>query len=77
MALPAGSLAATLDVYNRHAERGEDPLFHKGTAWVRPLAPPLGEVEAPCELDGALAGLGTGIAEERLVRERRRAQPLR
>ena len=45
MALPAGSLAATLDVYNRHAVRGEDPLFHKGPAWVRPLVPPIGGVD--------------------------------
>ncbi len=45
MALPAGSLAATLDVYNRHAARGEDPLFHKGPAWVRPLVPPIGAVD--------------------------------
>ena len=43
--LPAGSLQATLDVYNRHAARGEDPLFHKGPAWVRPLVPPIGAVD--------------------------------
>jgi 3-oxo-5alpha-steroid 4-dehydrogenase len=29
LALPAGSLEATLALYNRHAERGEDPVFHK------------------------------------------------
>ena len=45
MRLPAGSLQATLDVYNRHAARGEDPLFHKGPAWVRPLVPPIGAVD--------------------------------
>ncbi len=43
--LPGGSLQATLDVYNRHAARGEDPLFHKGRAWVRPLVPPIGAVD--------------------------------
>ena len=40
--LPAGSLAATVDLYNRHAERGEDPMFHKSPEWVRPLGLPLG-----------------------------------
>ena len=28
--LPPGSLQATVDLYNRHAARGEDPMFHKG-----------------------------------------------
>ena len=40
--LPSGSLEATVDLYNRHAEHGEDPQFHKATSWVRPLMPPLG-----------------------------------
>ena len=43
--LPAGSLQATVDLYNRHAAAGEDPLFHKGPAWVRPLVPPIGAVD--------------------------------
>jgi 3-oxo-5alpha-steroid 4-dehydrogenase len=40
--LPAGSLDATVALYNRHAATGSDPLFHKGSQWVRPLVPPLG-----------------------------------
>jgi 3-oxo-5alpha-steroid 4-dehydrogenase len=40
--LPAGSLQATIELYNRHAAVGEDPLFHKGSNWVRPLVPPIG-----------------------------------
>lgn len=40
--LPPGALEATVDLYNRHAERGEDPVFHKAPAWVRPLRSPLG-----------------------------------
>ena len=40
--LPPGSLQATVNLYNRHAEQGEDPLFYKGHDWVRPLVPPLG-----------------------------------
>ena len=43
--LPAGSLQATVDLYNRHAAAGEDPLFHKRPRWVRPLVPPLGAVD--------------------------------
>ena len=45
MGLPTGSLQATVDLYNRHAASGEDPLFHKGPAWVRPLVPPIGAVD--------------------------------
>ncbi|HEX3946118.1 MAG TPA: FAD-dependent oxidoreductase [Acidimicrobiales bacterium] len=40
--LPAGSLETTVALYNRHAERGEDPVFHKGAGWVRPLRGALG-----------------------------------
>ncbi|HET6937924.1 MAG TPA: FAD-binding protein [Nocardioides sp.] len=32
--LPAGSLAKTLDRYNEHAARGEDPEFHKHPDWL-------------------------------------------
>jgi 3-oxo-5alpha-steroid 4-dehydrogenase len=45
MGLPTGSLQATVDLYNRHAASGEDPLFHKGASWVRPLVPPIGAVD--------------------------------
>ena len=38
LGLPEGSLCATLDLYNRHAERGEDPVFHKAAEYVTPLA---------------------------------------
>jgi 3-oxo-5alpha-steroid 4-dehydrogenase len=43
--LPAGSLEATVDLYNRHAASHTDPLFHKGPAWVRPLVAPLGAID--------------------------------
>ncbi len=42
MGLPEGALAATVDLYNRHASLGEDPQFHKAADYVRPLVPPLG-----------------------------------
>lgn len=40
--LPAGTLQATLEVYNRHAAQGHDPLFHKVPSLLRPLTGPLG-----------------------------------
>jgi succinate dehydrogenase/fumarate reductase flavoprotein subunit len=39
--LPEGSLVSTVALYNKHAARGEDPLFHKGRDFVKPL------IEAP------------------------------
>ncbi len=45
MGLPTGSLQGTVDLYNRHAAGGADPLFHKGPQWVRPLVPPIGAVD--------------------------------
>ncbi len=36
LSLPAGSVAATLERYNEHAARGEDPDFHKGAEWLSP-----------------------------------------
>ncbi|MCE2390542.1 MAG: FAD-dependent oxidoreductase [Proteobacteria bacterium] len=35
--LPATTLQHTLSVYNQHAARGEDPLFHKHPNWLKPL----------------------------------------
>jgi succinate dehydrogenase/fumarate reductase flavoprotein subunit len=43
LGLPPGSLEATLALYNRHAERGADPLFHKRPEYLKPLVvPPFG-----------------------------------
>src|SRR5256885_2207425 len=39
--LPDGSLLATLDFFNAHAERGADPLFHKRPPVLTPLRAPL------------------------------------
>lgn len=38
--LPRGELASTLDTYNRHANRAEDPLFHKHAKYLTPLDRP-------------------------------------
>jgi 3-oxo-5alpha-steroid 4-dehydrogenase len=42
MQLPEGSLQGTVELYNRHAAGGVDPVFHKNGRWVRPLRPPFG-----------------------------------
>jgi 3-oxo-5alpha-steroid 4-dehydrogenase len=38
--LPEGSLEATVEYYNAHAEKSADPLFHKRERWLKPLRPP-------------------------------------
>ena len=38
--MPEGALQATVDYYNRHAARGEDPLFHKAAEWLKPIDRP-------------------------------------
>ena len=45
MALPEGSLQATVDLYNRHAESGQDPVFHKRAEFLRPLKAPFGGIQ--------------------------------
>jgi succinate dehydrogenase/fumarate reductase flavoprotein subunit len=65
LGLPDGSLQATVALYNQHAARGEDPLFHKKAKWVVPLErPPFGAFD--CTVEGSLyaaftlGGLHTG-----------------
>ena len=43
--LPAGSLEATVGLYNEHAARGEDPVCHKDPRWLRPLQPPYAAID--------------------------------
>lgn len=47
--LPSGSLVATLERYNHHATRGEDPTQHKASEWVIPLEPPYGAIDIGLE----------------------------
>jgi succinate dehydrogenase/fumarate reductase flavoprotein subunit len=37
---PPGSLQRTMELYNAHAARGEDPLFRKEARWITPLTKP-------------------------------------
>jgi len=60
--IPAGALAATLAVYNRHAERGQDPVHHKASRWLRPLRGPYGVFDLRGQTSGfPLGGLRTDI----------------
>lgn len=60
--LPAGALAATLELYNRHAADGNDPVHHKATRWVRPLQPPWGLFDLRGWTGGfTLGGLRTDV----------------
>jgi 3-oxo-5alpha-steroid 4-dehydrogenase len=72
MGLPDGSLQATVETYNRHAERGEDPLFHKRAEFLRPLEAPFGGIPLTGQyavftlgglvttVDGEVVGPGAG-----------------
>ncbi len=56
--LPVGSLDATMSVYNRHAEKGEDPVFRKNREYLKPLdTPPYGAFD--CTTDKALYAVFT------------------
>lgn len=56
MGVPAGALAATVELYNRHAAEGHDPVHHKNPSWVRPLHPPYGVFD----IRGATSGFPLG-----------------
>jgi len=69
MALPAGSLVSSVALYNQHATRGEDPLFHKGREFLKPLVvPPFAAIEVGTEqvtyATFTLGGLHTNSAGE-------------
>ncbi len=65
LGLPPGSLAATLQVYNRHAACGRDPVFHKSADYLKPLVtPPFGAID--CTVEEALYAVFTlgGLATD-------------
>ncbi len=58
LGLPTGALESTLAFYNKHAARGQDPLFHKSRACLSPLThPPLGAFD--CRVERALYAVFT------------------
>ncbi len=61
--MPEGALQTTVGEYNRFAERGEDPYFHKSARWLRPLQAPFAAIDvrrgfAPPEYGDGGAGAG-------------------
>lgn len=63
---PVGSLQRTVELYNRHAANGEDPLFHKNAHFLKPLdEPPYAAID--CSTDKVvwatftLGGLRTNV----------------
>ncbi len=40
LGMPEGVLENTVDVFNEHAARGEDPIFRKSSAYLKPLDTP-------------------------------------
>jgi 3-oxo-5alpha-steroid 4-dehydrogenase len=43
--IPRGCLEATISIYNRNAEHGDDPLFHKKPSLLKPLRAPFGALD--------------------------------
>ncbi|OBJ86688.1 FAD-dependent oxidoreductase [Mycobacterium asiaticum] len=65
MGLAPGSLQATVGAYNEGAARGEDPLLHKKSQWLRPIGSPVGAVDLRESTGGfTLGGLRTSLAAE-------------
>ncbi|MFF0816678.1 FAD-dependent oxidoreductase [Rhodococcus sp. NPDC003318] len=63
--LPAGSLQATVELYNRHAAEGTDPLFGKKPEWVRPIGSPIAAIDLRGMTGGfTLGGLRTSVNSE-------------
>ncbi|MEV0044009.1 FAD-dependent oxidoreductase [Nocardia rhamnosiphila] len=59
---PAGVLQATVEVYNRHAEDGADPLLGRKTQWVKPIGTPLAAYDLRNQTGGfTLGGLRTNL----------------
>jgi succinate dehydrogenase/fumarate reductase flavoprotein subunit len=68
LGMPANSIAHTIRFYSEHAAKGEDPLFHKSSAWLKEIKPPFVAIDAtpergaivPCFTLGGLDTLPTG-----------------
>ncbi|WP_280218188.1 FAD-dependent oxidoreductase [Nocardia neocaledoniensis] len=59
---PAGVLQATIEVYNRHAAAGTDPLLGKKPQWVEPIGTPVAAYDLRGRTGGfTLGGLRTDL----------------
>ena len=80
LSLPDGALVGTVEAYNRYAELGQDPLFHKAAKYLQPLIqPPF--VALDCSIGKAfyahftLGGLDIAGRPARVLTEDRRIIP--
>jgi 3-oxo-5alpha-steroid 4-dehydrogenase len=65
MGLPAGTLQTTVEVYNRHAENGEDPVLGKREQFVKPIGLPVAALDLRgCTAGFTLGGLRTSLDSE-------------
>ncbi|WMM74981.1 FAD-binding protein [Rhodococcus pyridinivorans] len=65
MGLPAGTLGSTVELYNRHAESGTDPVLGKKAEWVRPLRSPIAAIDLRGMTEGfSLGRLQTSVDSE-------------
>lgn len=65
MGLAPESLQGTVAAYNAAAERGEDPLLHKKSQWLRPIGSPVGAIDLRESTGGfTLGGLQTSLDGE-------------
>jgi 3-oxo-5alpha-steroid 4-dehydrogenase len=63
--LAPGSLQATVASYNKGAARGEDPLLHKKSQWIKPIGSPVGAIDLRESTGGfTLGGLATSLDAE-------------
>jgi 3-oxo-5alpha-steroid 4-dehydrogenase len=63
--LAPGSLQSTVVDYNAAAQRGEDPLLHKKSQWVKPIGSPIGAIDLRNSTGGfTLGGLQTTLDGE-------------
>ena len=68
----SGTLQSTVSIFNAHAGKGEDPLFHKAPEYVQPLAtPPFGALDLSWDkavyAAFTLGGLRTNVRAEVLT----------
>ncbi|WP_435278153.1 FAD-dependent oxidoreductase [Rhodococcus yananensis] len=65
MGLPGGTLQTTVEVYNRHAADGVDPVLGKKSEWVKPIGTPVAALDLRnCTAGFTLGGLRTTVNSE-------------
>ena len=63
--LPPGTLQSTVELYNRYAADGHDPVLRKRPEWVRPIGSPIAAIDLRGQTGGfPLGGLRTNVDSE-------------